>query len=133
MFALVLCLLAATPSTEPRDVTDPRGFHFTVPAGFEPFPGFKPTATKLYAFGKNVGTPDAMVLAIDLLDVPATAGAPSRSCGELMNSMGRTVGKPITAHWQGQELSGLRLVLTQMFGEIVVYCVDLPCSPTASP
>jgi hypothetical protein len=131
MFALILSLLAATPSAEPRVVGDEH-VSFSVPAGFEPFPGFKPTATKLYAFGKNVGTPDAMVLAIDRLEGPTTAGAPSRSCGALMNSMDRTVGKPITEPWQGQELHGLRLVLTQMFGEVVVYCVDVPLEPNAA-
>ena len=131
MFALFLSLLAATPSAEPRVIEDPRGFQFSLPAGFEPFPGFKPTATKLYAFAKNGGTPDAVILAIDVLDGPTTAGAPSRSCGALMNSMGRTVGKPITERWAGLDLSGLRLVLTQMFGEVVVHCVDIPLEPNA--
>lgn len=131
MLALILSLLAATPSTGRHVVEDPRGFQFTLPSGFEPFPGFKPTASKLYAFAKNGGTPDAVILAIDVLDGPTTAGGPSRSCGALMNSMDRTVGKPITEPWQGQQLSGLRLVLTQMFGEIVVDCVDVPVQPNA--
>lgn len=131
MFALLLSLVVTAPSAEPRQVDDPRGFHFTVPAGFEPFPGFQPTATRLYAFGKNLGTPEAVILALDVVDGPLTAGAPSRSCGALMNSIDRTVGKPITEPWQGAELSGLRMLMTQIFGEIVVYCVDVPVLPSA--
>lgn len=117
-------------------VDDPRGFHFAVPGGFEPFPGFQPTATaerpgKLYAFARDLGTPDAVVIAIDVLEGPSTAGAASRSCGALMHSIDRTVGKPIAQRWQGEELSGLRMVMTHAFGEVVVYCVDVPLLPNA--
>lgn len=130
MPALVLALLfSAAP--EGRLITDPRGFHFTLPPGFEPFPGFQPTDTKLYAFGTHLGTPQAAILAIDLLEGPTAPGAASRSCGELLNSMDRTVGRPITEPWQGRDLSGLRMTMTQLFGEIAVYCVDVPLTPRA--
>ena len=43
MPTLVLALMVAA-ATDARVVEDPRGFHFTVPAGFEPFPNFQPTA-----------------------------------------------------------------------------------------
>ncbi len=113
------------------NIEDPRGFHLTVPDGFEAFPGFKPTANKLYAFGKNLGTPEAVTLTIDVLDGPATAGAVSKSCGALMNSIDRTIGKPITEKWGTVELNGLRMVMTHVFGEVVVFCVDVPVTPNA--
>ena len=109
-------------------VEDPRGFSFTLPEGFEPFPGFKPTQTKLYAYGKNLGTPGALTLTIDVLEGPTPPGA-SRSCGALLNSIDRTVGTPITLNWQGTELSGLKMVMTHVFGEVLVYCVDVPVLP----
>ncbi|MDP1823371.1 MAG: hypothetical protein Q8L48_09020 [Archangium sp.] len=120
---MLALLIAAAPVVEDR-----RGFTFTVPAGFEPFPGFKPTATKLYAFGKNLGTPGALTLTIDVLDGPATPGA-SRSCATLANSFERTVSSPSLETWLGQELSGARLVMTHVFGEVLVFCVDVPVLP----
>ena len=121
---LIAMLLAAGGPVE-----DPRGFHFEVPAGFEAFPGFKPTGNKLYAFGKDLGTPGAITLTLDVLDGPAVAGTASRSCGALLNSIDRTVGTPVKESWQGAELSGLRMVMTHVFGEVLVLCVDLPVSP----
>ena len=120
---LLVLALSASP------ISDPRGFQFTVPDGFEPFPNFQPTATKLYAFGKNLGTPDAVTLTIDLLDGPVIPGTASRSCGALLNAIDRTVGKPITQRWQSNELSGLHMVMTHTFGEVVVLCVDVPITP----
>lgn len=135
MSTLVLALFIAAAG-EPRVVEDPRGFRFTVPQGFEPFPGFKPTTTKLYAFGKNLGTPGALTLTLDVLDGPATKGA-SRSCGALANSIERTVSSPSPEQWNGGlaprgedgELSGARLVMTHVFGEVLVFCVDVPVLP----
>lgn len=120
---LLVVALSALPTA------DPRGFQFTVPGGFEPFPDFQPTATKLYAFGKNLGTPDAVTLTLDVLDGPVVAGSASRSCGALLNAIDRTVGKPITEHWKNTELSGLRMVMTHPFGEVLVFCVDVPIAP----
>lgn len=117
---LLVLALSALPTA------DPHGFQFTVPDRFEPFPDFQPTATKLYAFGKNLGTPEAVTLTLDLLDGPVIAGTASRSCGALLNAIDRTMGKPITAHWQTTELSGLRMVMTHPFGEVLVVCVDVP-------
>jgi len=122
----LLCALVLHASV----VMDPRGFRFAVPDGFEPFPNFQPTATKLYAFGKNLGTPEAVTLTVDLLDGPVTPGQPSRSCGLLLNSINRTVGKPLTQSWQGSELNGLRMLMTHTFGEVVVLCLDVPIAPT---
>ena len=119
---LSLVLQAAT-------VADPRGFQFTLPEGFTPFPNFQPTGFKLHAYGKNLGTPDAITLTIDLVDGPVTAGQPSLTCGLLLNSIDRTVGKPITQRWQALELSGLRMLMTHTFGEVVVLCLDVPIAP----
>ncbi len=120
---LLVLALSALPTA------DPHGFQFTVPGGFEPFPNFQPTATKLHAFGKNLGTPDAVTLTLDVLDGPVVAGSASRSCGALLNAIDRTVGKPITEPWHGSELSGLRMVMTHPFGEVLVFCVDVPIAP----
>lgn len=122
----LLCALVLHASV----VVDPRGFRFAVPDGFEPFPNFQATATRLYAYGKHLGTPDAITLTVDLLDGPVTPGQASRSCGLLLNSIDRTVGKPITQTWQGSELSGLRMLMTHPFGEVVVLCLDVPISPS---
>jgi hypothetical protein len=121
---LLALMLAAAPV-----IQDPRGFHFTVPEGFEPFPGFRPTATKLYAYGKNLGTPDAITITIDGLQGPANVG--SMSCGELMHSIDRTVGTPHLEKWGSTELSGLRMLMTHVFGEVLVLCVDVPLTPNA--
>lgn len=110
-------------------LADPHGFQFTVPEGFEPFPNFQPTATRLYAYGKNLGTPGAVTFTIDLVEGPVVAGEASRSCGALLNDINRTVGKPITQPWQGRDLSGLRMLMTHTFGEVVVLCVDVPIAP----
>ena len=120
---LLVLALSALPTA------DPHGFQFTVPGGFEPFPNFQPTATKLYAFGKNLGTPDAVTLTLDVLDGPALAGSASQSCKALLNAIDRTVGKPITESWHGTQLSGLRMVMTHPFGEVLVFCVDVPIAP----
>lgn len=127
MSTLVLALLIAAAG-EPRVVEDPRGFRFTVPPGFESFPGFKPTTTKLYAFGKNLGTPHALTLTLDVLDGPATKGA-SRSCSALANSIERTVSSPSPESWRHEDLSGARMVMTHVFGEVLVFCVDVPVLP----
>ena len=126
MPTLVLALVIAGSTVE-----DPRGFHFTVPVGFEAFPNFQPTATKLYAFGKNLGTPDAVTITIDVLEGPTLSGASSRSCGALLNSINRTIGSPLVEKWRGAELNGLRMLMTHVFGEVLVFCVDLPVSPNA--
>jgi hypothetical protein len=110
-------------------VEDPRGFQFDIPPGFEPFPNFKPTATKLYAYGKNLGTPDAVTFTIDALEGPVTAGQPSKSCGLLMKSIDRTVGVETSESWNGTTLSGARLTMTHVFGEVLVLCLDVPVSP----
>lgn len=127
MSTLVLALFIAAAG-EPRVVEDPRGFRFTVPRGFEPFPGFKPTTTKLHAFGKNLGTPDALTLTIDALEGPATPGA-SRSCGALANSIERTVSSPSPESWRHEDLSGARMMMTHVFGDVLVFCVDVPVKP----
>ena len=130
MPTLVLALMV-TAATEAHVVGDPRGFHFTVPAGFESFPKFQPTATKLYAFGKNLGTPEAVTLTIDVLEGPTRPDGPSRSCGALLNSIDRTIGSPLVEQWRGDKLNGLRMLMTHVFGEVLVFCVDVPVSPNA--
>lgn len=127
MSLLLALLLTASPDA--RVIVDPGGFQFTVPAGFDAFPGFTPTEKKLYAFGKNLGTPDAITLTIDLVDAPVKAGNVSASCGALMNSIDRTVGKPTQEKWRGTELIGLRMLMTHVFGEVLVFCVDVPGAP----
>lgn len=127
MSTLMLALLIAAAG-DSRTVEDPRGFTFTVPRGFEPFPGFKPTPTKLYAFGRDLGTPQALTLTLDVLDGPATPGA-SRSCATLANSIERTVSAPSPESWRGEELGGARMVMTHVFGEVLVFCVDVPVLP----
>lgn len=119
---LLLTVLTAAP------ISDARGFTFQVPEGFSEFPGFKPTGNKLYAFGKDVGTPQAIALTIDAVETPVTAGQPSAACGKLMK-IDRTVNSPMKEQWQGTELVGVRMVMTQMFGEIVIFCLDVPVKP----
>ena len=117
---LLLTVLAGTP------ISDSRGFTFQLPEGFSAFPGFTPNGNKLYAFGKNLGTPDAITLAIDGLD--ATPKGPSENCSKLM-SFDRTVNSPLKEQWNGTELLGVRMVMEQMFGKIVVLCLDVPLQP----
>ncbi len=102
MSLLLALLLTASPGTQV--VVDPGGFQFAVPAGFDTFPGFQPTEKKLYAFGKNLGTPNAITVTIDLVDGPVTGGTVSASCGALMNSIDRTIGKPTQERWRDVEL-----------------------------
>ncbi len=130
MRSLLLAMVLAGAG-DSRVIEDPRGFHFTVPEGFEPFPQFQPTATKLYAYGKNLGSPAAVTFTIDVLDGPTTAGAVSQSCRALMNDMNRTVGTPFHETWKRAELSGVHMVMTHTFGEVVVLCVDVPVTPRA--
>ena len=120
-------LLLALVLTAAPVVQDPRGFHFTVPEGFEAFPNFRPTSTKLYAFGKDLGTPDAIALTIDALEGPAGVGSPS--CNALMHSIERTIGTPHFEKWGGSELGGLRMLMTHIWGEVLVLCVDVPLTP----
>jgi hypothetical protein len=120
---LVTLILAAEP------VSDPRGFTFQVPEGFSAFPGFTPAGNKLYAFGKNLGTLEAITLTLDAVEGPATPGGPSVNCGKLMQ-IDRTVGAPMTERWNGAELTGVRMVMTHGFGEVVVRCLDVPVKPS---
>jgi hypothetical protein len=121
---LLLTVLTAAP------ISDARGFTFQPPEGFSAFPGFTPSGNKLYAFGKNVGTPQAIALTIDAVEGPVTPGKPSENCGKLM-SIDRTVNSPLKEQWNGTELLGVRMVMTQMFGEIVVFCLDVPVKPNS--
>lgn len=122
MSLLLLTVLAAAP------VSDPRGFTFQVPEGFSAFPGFKPSGNKLYAFAKNVGTPQAVTLTIDAVE--GAPGKVSENCGKLMQ-IDRTVNSPMSERWNGSELTGVRMVMTHMFGEVVVFCLDVPVKPNA--
>jgi hypothetical protein len=124
MSLLLALVLTASPVVE-----DPRGFHFTVPEGFEAFPGFVANEKKLYAFGKNLGTAEAITVTLDLVEGPATAGTPSASCGALMNSIDRTLGSGTQEQWRGATLVGLRMLMTHVFGEVLVLCVDVPMAP----
>lgn len=131
---LLLLVLAVPAAAE--DIDDARGFQVSVPAGFVPFPGFVPTASnggpgKLYAYGKDLGSPHAVIVALDALDGPTIAGEPSRSCQKLLTEIARTVGRPITERWNGNQLSGLRMLMTHGFGEVLVFCVDVPIEPNA--
>lgn len=125
----LLLALVLTAASDARVIEDPRGFRFTVPAGFDDFPGFKPTEKKLYAFGRDLGTTDAITVTIELVDGPATAGTASASCGALMSSIDRTVGTGTQESWRGENLVGLRMLMTHVFGEVLVLCVDVPMTP----
>jgi hypothetical protein len=123
MSLLLLIVLTAAPTS------DPRGFSFQVPAGFDAFPGFTPNGNKLYAFGKNLGTPNAITLTIDAIDAPQAAGSPSVNCGKLM-AIDRTVNSPHQEKWNGTELLGVRMVMEHMFGQVIVFCLDVPVGVT---
>jgi hypothetical protein len=120
-------LLALVLAAAPELIADPRGFTFQVPEGFGDFPGFKPAGNKLYAFGKNLGTPNAITLALDAIEGPP--GSTSQNCGKLM-AIDRTVNSPLKERWNGTELVGVRMLMTQMFGEVVVFCLDVPVGVT---
>lgn len=120
---LLTLMLAAAP------IAASRGFSFQVPDGFGPFPGFTPKGNKLYAYGRNLGSPEAITLTLDAAEGPVTPGGPSESCRKLMQSIDRTVGSPLKEQWNGTELLGMRMVMTHVFGEVVVLCADVPVKP----
>jgi hypothetical protein len=122
MSLLLIAVLAAAP------ISDPRGFTFQLPEGFSAFPGFTPAGNKLYAFGKNLGTPNAITVTIDALDAPPTPGAASVNCSKLM-SIDRTVNSPLKEQWSGSELLGVRMAMEHMFGQVIVFCLDVPVQP----
>lgn len=122
-------LLALVLTAAPEPISDPRGFTFQLPEGFGAFPGFKPAGNKLYAFGKNLGTPNAITLTLDAIDGPVTPGSSSENCGKLM-AIDRTVNSPLKERWKDTELLGVRMVMTHVFGEVVVLCVDVPAGVT---
>lgn len=123
MALLLLTVLAAAP------ISDPRGFIFQVPEGFSAFPGFTPNGNKLYAFGKHLGTPNAITLTLDAIDGPVTPGKSSENCGKLM-AIDRTVNSPLKERWKDTELLGVRMLMTHVFGEVVVFCLDVPAGVT---
>lgn len=135
----MICLLVVAPLAAlaaGQYVEDGRGFGFEVPDGFEPFPGFERTPApagpgKLYAFGKALGSPSAVVVALDAVAgvQPGTTGSPS--CQQLALDIARTTAAPLVESWNGQELTGLRMVMSHAFGEVLVFCVDVPLTPDA--